>query len=128
MKQNSVSSVHSAIETPMLTKTDDFMEEYQMYFEPFFVLEKNAANLRQQVTFFNFFWEISPKSVYPRTHPRVFVRFGRTKGEIRIEKGDFRGDLDLRGLDLFGNQPPYPPTFGRKIPKKRFFWERGFPN
>ena len=40
-----------------------------------------------------FFWEISPKSVYPPTHPRVFVRFGRTKGEIRVEKGDFRGNL-----------------------------------
>ena len=40
-----------------------------------------------------FFWEISPKSVYPHTHPRVFVRFGRTKGEIRVEKCDFRGDL-----------------------------------
>ena len=40
-----------------------------------------------------FFWEISPKSVYPPTHPRVFVRFGSTKGEIRVKKGDFRGDL-----------------------------------
>ena len=27
------------------------------------------------------------------THPRFFVRFGKTKGEIRVEKGDFRGDL-----------------------------------
>ena len=33
------------------------------------------------------------KSVYPPTHPRVFVRFGRSKGEIWVEKGDFRGDL-----------------------------------
>ena len=40
-----------------------------------------------------FFWEISPKSVYPPTHPRIFVRFGRTKGEIWVEKGDFRGNL-----------------------------------
>ena len=40
-----------------------------------------------------FFWEISPKSVYPPTHPRVFVRFGSTKGEIRVKKGDFRGNL-----------------------------------
>ena len=38
-------------------------------------------------------WEISPKSVYPPTHPRVFVRFGSTKGEIRVKTGDFRGDL-----------------------------------
>ena len=29
-----------------------------------------------------FFWEISPKSVYPPTHPWVFVRFGSTKGEF----------------------------------------------
>ena len=29
----------------------------------------------------------------PPTHPRVFVRFGKTKGEIRVDKGDFRGDL-----------------------------------
>ena len=26
-------------------------------------------------------------------HPRVFVRFGKTKGEIRVKKGNFRGDL-----------------------------------
>ena len=38
-------------------------------------------------------WEISPKSVYPPTHPRVFVRFGRTEGEIQVEKDNFRGDL-----------------------------------
>ena len=25
--------------------------------------------------------------------PRIRVRFGRTKGEIRVKKGDFRGDL-----------------------------------
>ena len=40
-----------------------------------------------------FFWDIFPKSVYPPTHPRVFVRFGKTKGEIWVEKGDFRGNL-----------------------------------
>ena len=28
------------------------------------------------------------------THPRVFVRFGKTKGEIWVEKGDFRGNLE----------------------------------
>ena len=58
------------------------------------------------------------------THPRVFVRFGRTKGEIRVEKGDFRGDLGgFWGVwTLFGNQPPHPPTFGRDLPKKRFFF------
>ena len=40
-----------------------------------------------------FFLDIFPKSVYPPTNPRVFVRFGKTKGEIWVEKGDFRGDL-----------------------------------
>ena len=71
-----------------------------------------------------FFWEISPKSVYPTTHPRVFVRFGKTKGEIWVEKGDFRGDFGgFRGVwTLFGNQPPHPRTFGRDLPKKRFFY------
>ena len=36
------------------------------------------------------------------THPRVFVRFGKTKGEIWVEKSDFRSNLGgvLRGLDL----------------------------
>ena len=29
-----------------------------------------------------FFWEIFPKCVYLPTHPRVFVRFGNTKGEF----------------------------------------------
>ena len=37
--------------------------------------------------------DIFPKSVYPPTHPRVFVGFGKTKGEIWVEKGDFRGNL-----------------------------------
>ena len=40
-----------------------------------------------------FFWDIFPKSVYPLNHPRVFVRFGKTKGEIWVGKGDFRGNL-----------------------------------
>ena len=55
------------------------------------------------------------------THPRVFARFGKTKGEIRVEKGDFRGDLGV--WTLFGNQPPHPPTFGKDLPKKNVsFW------
>ena len=71
-----------------------------------------------------FFWEISPKSVYPPTHPRVFVRFGRTKGENWVEKGDFWGDLEGFGgvWTLFGSQPPHPPTFGRDLPKKNGFF------
>ena len=42
-----------------------------------------------------FFLEISPKSVYQPTHPRVFVRFGKTKGEIRVQNGDFRGGMGV---------------------------------
>ena len=39
------------------------------------------------------FWEIFHNCVNPLTHHRVYVRFGKTKGEIRAEKGDFRGGL-----------------------------------
>ena len=42
-----------------------------------------------------FFWETFPKSVYPTSHSRVFVRFGRKKGKIQVEKGDFQGDLGV---------------------------------
>ena len=49
--------------------------------------------LREGIKKKRFLWETFPKSVYPPTHPRVFVRFGKTKGEIWVEKGDFRGDL-----------------------------------
>ena len=31
--------------------------------------------------------------IFELTHPRVFVRFGKTKGDIRVEKGDYRGDF-----------------------------------
>jgi len=38
------------------------------------------------------------------------VRFGSTKGEIRVKKGDFRGDLVFfRGLDLVWESAT-PPT------------------
>ena len=57
------------------------------------------------------------------THPRVFVRFGKTKGEIWVEKGDFRGDLGFFwGVwTLFGNQPPNPPILGKTFPEKKTF-------
>ena len=42
-----------------------------------------------------FLLETFPKSVYPPTHPRVFVSFGKTKGEIWVKKGDFWGDLGV---------------------------------
>ena len=31
-----------------------------------------------------FFWENFPKPLNPLTNPRVFVRFGNTKGEIQV--------------------------------------------
>ena len=41
-------------------------------------------------------------------------------GEIQVVKVDFR--VDLVGIwTLFGSQPPYPPTFGRNLPKKSVF-------
>ena len=67
-----------------------------------------------------FFWEISPKSVYPPTHPRVFVRFGSTKGEIRVKKGDFRGDLG--GLDLVWESATPPTHIWEKSTKKKLFF------
>ena len=48
-------------------------------------------------------------------HPRVFVRFGNTKGEIRVKKG---GVIWI----WFGNQPPHPPIFGKSFPTKNVFW------
>ena len=77
-----------------------------------------------------FFFGISFPNVF--THPPTpgfFVRFGKTKGEIWVEKGDFRGNLGgFWGVwTLFGNQPPHPPTFGKEIPKKSFFFG-SFPN
>ena len=56
------------------------------FYKQFRVLREAAKKKR-------FFWDIFPKSVFPPTHPRVFVRFGKTKGEIWVEKGDFRGNL-----------------------------------
>ena len=58
------------------------------------------------------------------THPtQGFVRFGKTKGEIRLKKGDFRGDLGgFWGVwTLFGNQTPHPLIFGKTFPNKTVF-------
>ena len=64
-----------------------------------------------------FFWDIFPKSVYPPTHPRVFVRFGNTKGEFSfVQKLWFS----------FGKLCPHPPMFGRNFPKKRCFFIGNF--
>ena len=68
-----------------------------------------------------------PKSVYPPTHHMVFVRFGKTKGDLRVKKGDFRGDFGgfWAGLGI-----SHPPIFGRVFPKIAFFfffWGGGLP-
>ena len=55
-------------------------------------LNKNAAAaVYGKLPKKRFFWDIFPKSVYPPTHPRVFVRFGKRKGETRVNKGNFSG-------------------------------------
>ena len=49
--------------------------------------------------------------IYLPTHPRVFVRFGKTKGQKRRFSGWFAGIL--RGLDLVwesATPPSGPPT------------------
>ena len=65
----------------------------------------------------------------PTHPPQGFVRFVKSKGEIWVEKGDFRGDFEgFWGVwTLFGNQSPHPPTFGRDLPKKTFFFFDTFP-
>ena len=66
--------------------------------------------------------------IQPSTHPRIFVKFDYliiTKGEIRVEKGDFRRYFGVWGVwTLFGNQPPHPPTFGKDLQKNTFFFGR----
>ena len=52
--------------------------------------------------------------------PRVFVRFGKTKGEIRVEKGNFRGDFEGVGPCL-GISHPTHPHLGKISQKKRSF-------
>ena len=55
------------------------------------------------------------------THPRI-LRFERTKGEIRVEKGDFRVIWGvLRGLDLVWESATPPTHIWERSPKKRFF-------
>ena len=51
------------------------------------------------------------------THPRVFVRFGKTKGEIPVEKGNFRSDFS-RGLDLVWESATPPTRIWENLKKK----------
>ena len=58
---------------------------------------------------------------HPPTHSRVFVRFGRTKGEILVEKDDFRSDLGFEGFGpCLGISHPTHPHLGGISPKKTF--------
>ena len=52
------------------------------------------------------------------------MRFGRTKGEIQVEKGDFQGDLVflLRVLDRVWESATPPTHTWEKSPKKSFFF------
>ena len=46
------------------------------------------------------------------------MRFGRTKGEIQVEMGDFQGDLGgvLRGLDLVWESVTSPTHIWEGLP------------
>ena len=67
------------------------------FFLPSWRMASSPDLIDQHYCYFCFDLESFPKSVKPPTHPRVFVRFGNTKGEIRVKKGDFRDDkLRLR--------------------------------
>ena len=63
-----------------------------------------------------FFWENFPKPLNPLTNPRVFVRFGNTKGEIQVKK-----KVAIGGFGGVGNQPPHPPKIWESFPKKISF-------
>ena len=65
------------------------------------------------------FGKVSPNiGIHPLTHPRAYVRFGKTEGEIQIERGDFLGDLG--GFEGFGPcfGISHPPIFGKTFPQK----------
>ena len=56
------------------------------------------------------------------TQPRVFVRFGNTKGEILVKKGNFRGDFFLRGLYLVWESATPPTHIWERFPRKNDFF------
>ena len=68
----------------------------------------------------NFFWEISPKFVYP---PQGFCEIWENErwnpGRKRQFSGQFGGFWGV--WTMFGNQPTHPPTFGSNLPKITFF-------
>ena len=65
-----------------------------------------------------------PKKSNLWTHPRVFVRFGNTKGEIQVKKKEARlGGWWGEGL---GISHPTHPILGKNPPPKKKNWT--FPN
>ena len=63
------------------------------------------------------------KYVFGESFPKC-VRFWKTKGEIRVKKDDFRGDLEALGdLDFVWESATPPNHIWENFPKKnRFFW------
>ena len=59
--------------------------------------------------------------IFELTHPRVFVRFGNTDGEIRVKKGDFWGDLGVFGSVWESESPP--THIWESFPKQNRFLE-----
>ena len=97
------------------------------FFLPSWRMASSPDLIGQHYCYFCFDLESFPKSVNPPTHPRVFVRFGNTKGEIRVKKGDFPVIWIFLGvwtLSLLENHIWI--TFGKTFPKKAFFGT--FPN
>ena len=76
-----------------------------------------------------FFWDILPKCVYPPTHPRVFVRFGKRKVKFGSKKAIF--GVIWGGFEGFGPclgiSHPTHPHLGKISQKKTFFFG-SFPN
>ena len=66
-------------------------------FSYFGVLCKNigqvSLHVREGVKKQRFFGRSLPNLFTHPTAPCVFLRFGRTIGEIRVKKGDFQGDF-----------------------------------
>ena len=56
----------------------------------------------------------------PPTHPRVFVIFGETKGEIRVKNGDFW--IDLGGFGPIWESANPPTHISESFPQKKSFF------
>ena len=67
---------------------------------------------------------ILSKSLNQPTHPRVFVRFGNTKGEIRVKKkrGDFWGDFFFGPVWKSANPLTHIWESPPPLKKKRFLF------